>query len=159
MERIDQIMKHPLYQFNQRRIEEVEKDRFFCRHGREHALDVARILYIQVLEKGLPIKKDVIYGAALLHDIGRWEQYEKQIPHHEAGAAIAADILAECDYTDEEITLITDAIRAHQVSSGEGDSFSGLLYKADKYSRACYRCKASKECYWEDSKKNKAIYY
>ena len=103
MERVKQIVKHPLYQYNQQKIEEAEKDRFFCKHGREHALDVARILYIQILEHDLPIKKDVVYGTALLHDIGRWEQYEKRIPHHEAGAKIAGSILSECGYSKEEI--------------------------------------------------------
>lgn len=160
MERVKQIMEHPLYQYHQQRIEEAEKDRIFCRHGREHALDVARILYIQILENGLSVKKDVVYGTALLHDIGRWEQYEKQIPHHEAGAKIAGSILAECGYTEDEIILITDAILAHQVSDSEdGQAFNALLYKADKLSRACYKCEAKAECYWEDSKKNEFIYY
>lgn len=160
MERIDQIMEHPCYQYNQQKIEDAEKNRIFCKHGREHALDVARIIYIQVLEKGLPIKKDVVYGTALLHDIGRWEQYEKQIPHHEAGARIAEQILAECGYSEEETALMTDAIRAHQASRDEdGNSLSELLYKADKLSRACYRCRARDECYWEDIRKNETIYY
>lgn len=160
MERVTQIMKHPLYQYNQQRIEEAEKDRIFCKHGTEHALDVARILYIQILENGLPIKKDVVYGVALLHDIGRWEQYEKQIPHHEAGAKIAGSILSECGYSKEEIILITDAILAHRVSDGrEKQAFNELLYKADKLSRACYKCEAKEECYWEASKKNECIYY
>ena len=160
MERVKQIMEHPLYQYHQQRIEEAEKDRIFCRHGREHALDVARILYIQILENGLSVKKDVVYGTALLHDIGRWEQYEKQIPHHEAGAKIAGSILAECGYIEDEIILITDAILAHQVSDSEDrQAFNELLYKADKLSRACYKCESKAECYWEDSKKNEFIYY
>lgn len=160
MKRIDQIMRHPCYQYNQQKIEEAEKDRIFCKHGREHALDVARIIYIQVLERNLPIKKDVVYGTALLHDIGRWEQYEKQIPHHEAGARIAEQILAECGYSEEETAMITDAIRAHQVSRNRDEqSLSELLYKADKLSRTCYQCQARRECYWEDTKKNDTIYY
>ena len=160
MERIDQILKHPCYQYHQRKIEEAEQDRIFCKHGREHALDVARIMYIQVLERAIPIKKDVVYGTALLHDIGRWEQYEKQISHHEAGARIAEHILMECGYQKEEIKIITDAIIAHQATRTEDENIlSELLYRADKMSRACYDCSAKKACYWEETKKNKIIYY
>ncbi len=43
----------------------------YCRHGLEHLLDVARISYIQVLEDGLDYDENVLYAAALLHDIGK----------------------------------------------------------------------------------------
>lgn len=160
MERIDQIIRNSCYQYHQGKVEEAEKDRIFCKHGREHALDVARIMYIQVLEKDIPIKKDVVYGTALLHDIGRWEQYEKQVSHHEAGARIAEHILAECGYHEEEIRMITDAISAHQMTRSDDENIlSRILYKADKMSRACYKCLAREACYWEDAKKNKTIHY
>lgn len=160
MERIDQIMIHPCYQYHQQKIDEAEQDRIFCRHGRQHALDVARIMYIQVLESNLPIKKDVVYGTALLHDIGRWEQYTKQVSHHEAGVRIAKQILADCGYQEEEIKMIADAISAHQLpGQKDGNMLSELLYRADKISRACYDCPSREACYWEDTKKNKTIHY
>ena len=75
MKQIDQIMAHPLFKEAMCGIEDAEQDRIFCRHGMEHCLDVARILYIMVLERNLPYRKDMIYATALLHDIGRYEEY------------------------------------------------------------------------------------
>lgn len=160
MERMNQIMSHKLYQYHQQKIEESESDRVFCRHGLEHALDVARIIYIEVLEKGLSYSKEVVYAAALLHDIGRYEQYDKEVPHHEAGAEIAGRILEECEFSKDEISLITEAIRLHQIrEAADENSLNHLLYQADKQSRMCFHCKAAKECYWPEDKKNATIIY
>lgn len=160
MERINQIMAHEMYQKNRQWIEEAEADRKFCRHGLEHALDVARILYIEVLEKKLPYAKDVVYAAALLHDIGRYEQYKHKEPHHEAGARIAEQILSDSGFIKEEALMIEEAIRLHQTKEkDEADSLNELLYRADKLSRQCYNCKAYAECYWENDKKNKEVIY
>lgn len=161
MERIRRIMEHPLYQKNQQRIEELEQNRFFCRHGIGHSLDVARILYILVLEREVCVPKDVVYAAALLHDIGRAVQYEEKRPHHEAGAELAEVILKECGYEPEEIDRITKAIASHQINSGDKEeyAFGSLLYEADKLSRNCFSCQAQSECYWENSKKNSTLQY
>ena len=43
-----------------------------------HLMDVARIAYITCLEQNLGIEKDVIYGAAILHDIGKYAQYDQR---------------------------------------------------------------------------------
>ena len=58
-----------------------------------HLLDVARIAYIRNLEKGYGFRKDVIYAAAVLHDIGKALQYEEKVPHEIAGERIAGEIL------------------------------------------------------------------
>lgn len=164
MERIKQIMQHPLYRKNQQRIEELERERIFCKHGLAHSMDVARILYILVLERGFSVPKDVIYAAALLHDIGRAIQYEEKIPHHEAGAEIARVVLKDCGYGPSEIVQITEAVAAHQNRrelsvDNETVSLQSLLYEADKLSRNCFACKAQKECYWENEKRNYSIQY
>ena len=156
MERINQIMTHPLYQQHRNRIEQLEQDRKFCRHGLNHCLDVARILYIKVLEEQLPIAKDVVYATAILHDIGRDVQYEEEIPHHRVGAEIAAEILKDCGFSSEEIVRITEAIRLHHKKENE-DVFNALLYRADKLSRNCFDCKAADECYWELGKRNSKV--
>ena len=44
--RISLIWRHPLYQKHCEKIQELEKDRIFCRHTPEHFLDVARLMYI-----------------------------------------------------------------------------------------------------------------
>lgn len=164
MERVEQIMKHPLYHEYQKRIEELEQDRVFCRHDRGHSLDVARIMYILILERGISIPKDVVYATALLHDIGRAVQYESGRPHHEAGAEVAAVVLKECGYETEEICIITGAIASHTFNKMVDDMdkegiFQNLLYEADKLSRSCFDCEARKECYWESEKKNERITY
>ncbi len=80
MERIDKILAHPEFQVYMRRIREQERTRVFCLHGIEHSLDVARIGYIKNLEQGLSFRQDVIYAMALLHDIGRCEEYASGNP-------------------------------------------------------------------------------
>lgn len=164
MERVERIMKHPLYQKQQVRIDELEQDRIFCRHDLNHSLDVARILYILILERGISAPKDVVYAAALLHDIGRAAQYEENRPHHEAGALLAAVILKDCGYEEEEIAIITEAIASHQIrhsadGNGGDDTFRKLLYEADKSSRNCFACMAREECYWESDRQNQRIIY
>ena len=161
MERLEQIMKHPVYRSQQSRIEQLEKERIFCRHGVEHALDVARIFYILTLEQGMSYQKDVVYGTAILHDIGRAVQYEENRAHHEAGAELANAILSECGYEDGEIAIMVEAIRLHHTrpQTDQKLGFADLLYQADKMSRPCFSCKAYKECYWEQEKRNLNVKY
>ncbi len=167
MERIEKIRNHPLYIRNQQRIDDMEVNRIFCCHSVNHSLDVARILYILVLEQGLFYEKDIIYATALLHDIGRGLQLEENVPHHEIGARLSKDILKDCDFSADEIAMITEAIAGHHTgkahSEGATDnqevSFTDLFYKADKLSRNCFDCKASEECYWKQEKRNLQIRY
>lgn len=70
MERINQICSHPVWKKYMLEIDNLEKNRVYCKHGIEHLLDVARIAYIKKLESGYKIEKEVIYAAALLHDLG-----------------------------------------------------------------------------------------
>lgn len=160
MERINKIMSHPLYVSNQEKIETLEENRIFCRHGMSHSLDVARILYIKTLEEKLSIKKDVVYGVALLHDIGRGLEYEDGVPHHEAGAKLASKILQDCGFTEEECNQMVHAIGAHKEKNDEEDDIlCKLLYESDKLSRNCFDCKAESDCYWPDEKRNPHIVY
>ncbi len=160
MERVERIRKHPLFLGYLMAIEQAEQDRIFCCHGLEHALDVARIMYIIALENQLKFPKDVIYGTALLHDIGRKQQYENGKAHHETGAVAAGQILTECGYGKEEVQVMTEAIRFHQVEDEtKALTLKQLLYTADKKSRACYHCSAEGLCYWESERKNNRSVY
>lgn len=89
MDRVNAVICHPLYLEYYHRLERAEKERIFCRHQMSHLLDVARIAYIRNLEKGYGFRKDVIYAAAVLHDIGKALQYEEKVPHEIAGERIA----------------------------------------------------------------------
>ena len=78
---IEYIRKHSLYQECYIRLQKAEEVRKFCRHTMEHFIDVARIAWILNLEQDFRIRKPVIYGMALLHDIGKYRQYEEGYPH------------------------------------------------------------------------------
>ena len=72
MERVNKICEHKLWKQAVEEISQLEEKRVFCRHNTEHFLDVARLAYIENLEKGLGIEKELLYAAALLHDICRF---------------------------------------------------------------------------------------
>ena len=76
MHRLNVVVHHWIYQDYYGRIKRLEKERIFCRHQMTHLLDVARIAYIKNLEENLGFEKDVIYTAAVLHDIGKSFQYK-----------------------------------------------------------------------------------
>lgn len=158
MERVNQIRKHPIYQQCYEEIQKLEQDREFCGHSMEHFIDVARLAYIFVLEEGLFVSREVVYAAALLHDIGRHLEYTQGVPHHEASAQIAAGILPECGFTKAEQDTVIGAILAHR-NKHLREGFNRILYRADKMSRSCFSCKAASRCNWSDEKKNNEIGY
>lgn len=158
-DKINAILQNENYKIYLAKNEEKEKTREFCHHDLQHFLDVARIAYIINLEKSINIHKDIIYAAALLHDIGRWMQYEKGIPHEKASAELAADILKACGFNENEIKEIIAAILMHRKVSTDEKSLSYLIYRSDKLSRGCFNCKALSECNWSEEKKNHNIKY
>jgi len=158
LERIDRIINNEKYIAHLLLTEEIEQSRQFCGHGRDHLISAARIAWILNLEMGLGLEKDVVYAAGLLHDIGRDVQYEKGVPHELASAEIAPSILSECGYNPEEIDRIVLAISLHRTKEiAAEESLSGILYRADKLSRACFWCKADKDCKWPEQKKNRGV--
>lgn len=160
MERYDKITEHEKFNKYLYKIEQLEKERIYCRHGLSHLLDVARIAYIINLEEGGPFSKDVIYGAALLHDIGKVKQYKKKIPHEKTGAKKAAAILEECGYNEIEVEMIKTAILDHRNGpEEEGHKLSDILFEADKKSRICLYCSARESCSWTEDRKNSRIFY
>lgn len=160
MDRIDNILKHDLFIKNLEKNMTAEADRCFCRHDMVHFLDVARIGMIINLEEDIGIPKDLIYGAALLHDIGKHRQYGEGIPHEQASALIAPEILRDCGFDEKETSVIIDAILQHRNSEVIPErNLKGVLYRADKASRPCFVCKAEHDCNWKDGKKNRKIAY
>ena len=153
MEKVNAILRHPVFTGHLVRLEALEQSRIFCRHGLPHLLDVARMMWITALERRLPLSREVVYATALLHDLGRVEQIEKGIPHHQASAQLAARILPDAGFGEVEIALIQAAIASHRSDGGE-NNLEQLLYWADKKSRACWMCPAKEECNWPDEKKN-----
>lgn len=160
MEKYQKITQHKKFIKYLNQIAKWEVRRTFCCHGQEHLLDVARIAYILNLEQGLGLSKDVVYGAALLHDIGKVKQYKKKIPHEITGAKKCKKILAECGYGEEEIRQIETAILYHRKGDDpDKNPLSVILYEADKKSRLCMSCEVVEECNWSDEDKNQILIY
>lgn len=158
MERIDKIIKHPFFLEHMKKNEAAEAQRSFCRHNMGHFLDVARIAMILNEKEGLGIGEDIIYAAALLHDLGRHIQYADGTPHEQASALLAPGILKDCGYDNKETHVIITAIALHRTKETAGErSLNGLLYRADKASRPCFYCEAQEACDWKDEKKNRSI--
>ena len=154
MERVNAILRSDLYMELLRLTKEWEDSHpVFCRHGIEHMLDVARIAYILRLESGgnHELSEEIIYAAALLHDIGRARQYRDATPHERESARIAALLLPECGFDEAETALILDAISSHRMRGGGGEKtgLAELIYRADKLSRRCFDCTMTDECNWE----------
>lgn len=223
MPRVDALMRHPRFACDLARLEELERDRPWCRHGLPHLLDVARIMWIAALEHGWaapmgcgprdvsadgcgtptaatavgapvsaagtatgargtcaaaaaacaggaaapPFARDVVYAAALLHDMGRVVQYETGEPHHEAGQRYARELLGELAdpvrFTAAETEAIACAVGEHR-SDGAGAAASpaaatlaGLLRASDKAARACWACPARATCAWPPEKMNETL--
>lgn len=176
MERVNRIIKNKLYLEYIERIKAYEKDRIFCKHDIVHFLDVCRlaeILWLKhriskmeekfqdnclISEEAELINRELIYAAGLLHDIGRWQEYESGTRHETASAALAPGILRECGFAEEEIEKIIVAISNHRDKKmKEEKSLAGFIYRADKKSRPCFLCEAEKECDWSVTKKNLEI--
>lgn len=155
MERVNRILKNGTYRACLEKIRECESERIFCHHDMAHFLDVARLAYLINLEENVGISKERIYAAALLHDIGRHLQYRKGIPHEQASAGIAPEILKQCGFSKEETAQIVEAIASHRDADVKSRrDLTGLIYRGDKLSRSCFGCAAEKECNWKKDKKN-----
>lgn len=160
MERVNCILENKKYKEYLQKNKAAEENRIFCCHAMEHFLDVARLAYILDLEENLELDKELIYATALLHDIGRHVQYADGIPHEKASAGLASEILEECGFEDEEQKEILRAIRNHRdVRAATEKSLAGVIYRADKLSRACFACKAEGLCDWKAEKKNLRLNY
>ena len=163
-----------------RKVEVLERDRIYCRHGIGHALDVCRIAWIRFGERNaghleaaqLPEYKDRIYCIGLLHDTGRCAQYETGENHAPAGARIAGEILSRIGYpadlTAEAVRIIgthRGRLRTAELFDPAADAAPLLLSDevelcirhADQLARNCMLCPASDTCKWAADEKMDAI--
>lgn len=160
MKRLEKLLHLEQYQAAQKKIEKCEENRKYCRHGREHFLNVARIAYILCLEEKLEVSKELVYTAAFLHDMGRCYEYDHLCSHESGSIIMAQNWLPECGYTEDEIKQIAQAIAVHrEKKKGKPHTFGAVLCQADKLSRDCLNCKAKEGCKWPEEKKNKQITY
>lgn len=157
--RIEAILRDPCYREYIDKNLIKEKDRRFCRHTFQHLLDVARITYILMLETGdihrfmeandlnLRTAKELVYASALLHDIGRWKEYDTGEDHSKVSAELAVSILETAGFSESEIKLVCDGISEHRRLSENPSLLGERLFRADNLSRICLQCEARNECY------------
>lgn len=158
MERINCILSNYEYISYLDKNKANEKDRIFCHHNIIHFLDVCRIAWIINLEEQLNLNKEIVYAVGLLHDIGRWQEYEMNISHEIASANLAENILNKCEFTEEEKNLILTAIKNHRTKKNT-DDLSRIIYTADKVSRPCFNCTAIGKCKkFQNNEKPKLVY-
>lgn len=162
MEFLDKLIEQTDYLKQLKKLERLEQDRIYCRHGLSHLLDVARIAWLRSLELGLELEKEQVYLAALLHDLGRLAEYENGIPHHMAGHGAAKEMLSAINYPKEKSNGILAAIAGHRKNGGrreeaETGTLKGVIKWADKKSRTCFWCKGKDACNWPVESRNLTI--
>ncbi|MGM0472055.1 MAG: HD domain-containing protein [Bacillota bacterium] len=160
MQRLNSLLESEEYSNYLARNRECEKKRIFCKHNWQHLISVARITYIKILEEELVTElmtkwqlanqeqlKEVVYTAAMLHDIGRWQQYHSGVDHAIASADLAAQLLQKYDYSGLEEQVILTAIREHRGRADSDKSILGrLLCSSDNLSRDCINCSVQQKC-------------
>lgn len=159
MKRIELLLNDSLYQEYMSYNEKEELEPKFCRHDITHHIDVARIAYILVLEhsdlnffvqeNGLSSKlaaKEIIYAAGLLHDIGKWKEYQDGTDHASFGAKLAREILPRVYFNPKEIDIIARAIYEHRNLSVDMSFLGERIYRADNLARVCLDCSYRHEC-------------
>lgn len=160
MNRINAILQHEDYQKYLKMNTMAEADRRFCHHDMEHFLAVARLAMILRTKEQLEIEDELIYAVALLHDIGRWKQYQDGTGHEIASYELAPEILDAAGFCQEERETVLSAILQHRnPDKAQEASLEGLIYRADKMSRSCFACEMEKECNWKNEKKNLQLQY
>ena len=153
--RVNRILKNETYIKYILDIEELEADREFCRHNMFHFVSVARIATIINYRSQLGVDEELIYAAALLHDIGRAEEYRSGKRHELVSCELAGNIIDEAGFMTDEKEMILSAINNHRdMSESEKRPLDKIIYMADKLSRECFCCKASDNCHKPDYKKN-----
>ena len=145
LDKINKIINHKKFSKYMDLNREYEVERIFCHHDIVHLLDVSRIAYIMNLENHYGLEKQIIYACGLLHDIGRWKQYEEGSDHAEVSSELANGILTDCGFSPEDIYLIQRAIKYHR-KKNHPDLLSEIIYRADKLSRYCCDCKGKNQC-------------
>lgn len=161
---INLVLHHSLFADTLKRIGELEADRIYCCHQLEHLLDVARIAWIKYLEdegKLCRMQKTDMYVCALLHDIGRAQQYEHGVSHVEAGVKLAKQILEDIAYPEKRREEILQAIGMHrkkdEILKSGVRNLSYYIVQADHLSRSCFSCKAIDTCKWSKENRNQYI--
>ena len=155
MDIISRLLELPGYKLALADTSQREKERRFCCHDSAHLWETARVAYILFLTGEVPCpelmpyddkrRKEIIYAAALVHDIARYKEYDDpRLCHAAESAVMARPLLVAAGFSAEEISIIDSAVANHRKEGYAG--FDLLLYRADKESRPCAACPVLGEC-------------
>lgn len=114
----------------------VQQELACSAHNLDHVLRVYNLcVYLSKYEKNADI--DILYPAALLHDIARVKESTDKtgsIDHAVLGSEISEDILIKMDYSQESIDKIKHCIITHRFRSGNEPQTieAKILFDADK---------------------------
>lgn len=114
----------------------VEREMSYTAHDLAHTERVLK-LSLTLARDELGLREDILIPAVLLHDIARAEEDQDttgQIDHAILGAEMAAGILREMDFAEEDIAKIKHCIRAHRFRSSCAPETieAKILFDADK---------------------------
>lgn len=103
-------------------------------HGPDHS---ERVLQTALtIGQKMAARLPILAPAALLHDIGRKEESQSrgEICHAQRGAELAAPLLRDLSYADDDIVAICHCIRAHRFrGTAKPESLEArILFDADK---------------------------
>lgn len=158
MQRVFKIMRDAAYRHFLQENARREAERRFCRHDPVHLKQVARLAWQLVQKVGVDrllkaagcadwrVARELVYAAGLLHDIGRWQEYDSGTDHALAGAELAVDILQRAGFGETEQQIICRAIREHRRGGPQASLLGQALCLADDLSRPCRQCAARREC-------------
>ena len=164
----ERLLNSQLYQSKLQKLCSYEADRIYCRHDLAHFREVGRIAGVVARENKLVFSQDLIDTCALLHDMGRVEQFESGISHEKASVAFAREILLYLGCEEDYICTVCDAIahhsRRYEIKKRYGDAkklteLGEILSYGDHFSRKCYKCQAARKCKWPSSEKIDREYY
>lgn len=151
MERCNRIITNPEYRLYLQKNVQEEAGRIFCGHHFEHLVTVARLTYLILIEEGQPfISREMAYASGLLHDLGRWKEYQSDQDHAAVSSELAGPILEKAGFPSPERLLIQKAIAQHRLRDSElrhRSPLSRALGRADRLSRLCFKCEARDSCY------------
>ena len=155
--RVNKIISNIEYLSIVREIETLEKEREFCRHDMQHFISVARIAELLNIKEALDIDTELIYAAALLHDIGRAEEVKTGVRHEIESKRLAPRLIDAAGFDEHESEMILSAIANHRnkdVIADMNRPLESIIYRADKLSRNCFYCDAFDKCNKAYEKRN-----
>lgn len=160
MNRLEIILQDNFYKECLKKNAQKEVDRRFCKHDFAHLSLTSQLTYQllkeqnllklimeEIKEKDELILKEIVGAAGILHDIGRFVQYETGKDHALEGAKLAYSILKIAKFTPKEIEIIQKAIEEHNKNEKALTVLGKILCLADDLVRPCFECKAKEDCY------------